>query len=270
MDDAGPCRIRIGIGGWGYAPWRGVFYPEGLTRKRELAYAAERLSSIEINATFYRSQKPASFRRWFSETPDDFVFSVKAPRFATTRPVLADAGPAIERFLASGVVELKHKLGPINWQFAATRRFDRSDVTAFLDLLPKAAEGRPLRHAIEVRHPSFRCPEFVAVARAHGVAVVVAVDGGYPQIADLTAPFAYVRLMGTREAEPLGYDPAGIDLWAERARAWSTGARPDGSPPLCDRPADDRPRDVYLYVIGGDKIRNPAAATALIERIGDG
>lgn len=271
MGGEGSGRIRVGIGGWSYAPWRGTFYPAGLAQKRELACAAERLSSIEINATFYRTQKPASFARWRDETPDDFIFSVKAPRFATARPVLADAGPSIERFFASGVLELKNKLGPINWQFMATKTFEENDFAAFLALLPKVAEGRPLRHAVEVRHGSFRSPEFVALARSHGVAIVVAADGRYPQIADRTAPFVYVRLMGTREAEPLGYAPAALDVWAERTRTWSRGGTPDDERTVAEPSANDgrAPRDVFVYVIAGDKVRNPAAAMALIVRLGE-
>lgn len=259
--------IRIGIGGWSYPPWRGTLYPGGLAQRRELAYAARHLTSIEINATFYRTQTAASFVRWHDETPDDFVFAVKAPRYATTRPVLADAGESIARFLDSGILKLKDKLGPINWQFMPTRTFDADDVAAFLDLLPKKIDSRPLRHALEVRHVSFRCPAFVDMARAHGVAIVVAADGRYPQIADLTAPFVYVRLMGTREAEPLGYEPGALGLWAARAQAWSTGGIPEDLNSAAVEPAPATARDVFLYVIGGNKERNPIAAMALIERL---
>lgn len=267
-DQASSGAIRIGIGGWSYPPWRGTFYPEGLAQKRELDYAARHLSSIEINATFYRTQKPASFVRWHDETPDDFVFAVKAPRYATTRPVLAEAGESIARFLDSGVLELKDKLGPINWQFMPTKTFDADEVAAFLDLLPQTAGGRPLRHALEVRHESFRCPAFVELARTHGVAIVVAADSRYPQIAELTAPFVYVRLMGTRAAEPLGYAPDALDLWAERARNWSVGKSLQGLSTVSSEPANGAARDVFVYVISGEKVRNPAAAMALIDRIG--
>ncbi len=259
--------IRIGIGGWSFPPWRGPFYPEGLAQKGELAYAARRLSSIEINATYYRTQKPASFARWHDETPDDFVFAVKAPRYATTRPRLAEAGASIGRFFASGVLELKDKLGPINWQFMPAKKFEADDFAAFLDLLPKAVDGRPLRHALEARHDSFRSPDFVAMARDHGVAIVVAADSRHPQIAEPTAPFAYVRLMGAREAEPLGYPPNALDLWAERAGRWSAGGIPEGLSAVAAQPADGAARDVFIYLISGDKIRNPAAAMALIERL---
>ena len=264
MGDAG--TIRIGIGGWQYDAWRGTFYPDSLPRKRELDYAADRLTSIEINGTFYGSQKPETFARWHDATPDGFVFALKAPRFATHRKVLADAGATIERFLGSGVLELKDKLGPINWQFRATKAFDPEDFAAFLALLPRSVEGRALRHAVELRHGSFRSPDVVAVARQHGVAIVVAADSDYPQIADPTAPFVYARLMGTRETEALGYADAALDLWAARAGAWARGQAPDGLDYAAPAPADGTPRDVYLYVISGHKVRNPAAAMALIER----
>ena len=259
--------IRIGIGGWTYEPWRGSFYPDNLPQKRELEYAGSRLTSIEINGTYYGSQKPASFAKWHDETPDGFVFSVKAPRFAMNRKVLAEAGASIARFFASGVMELKDKLGPVNWQFMPSKRFDPPDFDAFLKLLPKEAQGRPLRHVVEVRHESFRSPEFIALAREHGVAVSIAGDSSYPQIADATAPFVYARIMGTRDSEALGYSDAALDLWAARARAWASGARADGLD--CVEPqADGKPRDVYLYVISGHKAHNPAAAMSLIRRLG--
>jgi uncharacterized protein YecE (DUF72 family) len=211
-------RIRIGVGGWAYEPWRGAFYPEGLAHKRELEYASAKLTSIEINGTYYGSQKPESFAKWHDETPEDFVFSVKGPRFATNRRVLAEAGQSIERFFKSGVTELKEKLGPVNWQFATTKRFDPNDFGAFVKLLPSSVDGLSIRHAVEVRHDSFRTPDFVDLARAHGVAVVIAADGEYPQIGDATAPFVYARIMGTTETERLGYSGRAIDQWAERAR----------------------------------------------------
>ena len=166
-----PGTIRIGIGGWTYAPWRGSFYPDELAQKRELEYVSRQLTSIEINGTYYGSQKPASFAKWRDETPDGFVFSVKAPRFVMNREVLASADSTIARFLTSGVMELKDKLGPINWQFLPTKKFDPADFNAFLKLLPREAGGRALRHVVEVRHDSFRCPEFIALLREHGVAV---------------------------------------------------------------------------------------------------
>lgn len=260
-------KIHIGIGGWTYEPWRGTFYPDKLPQKRELEHASRHLTSIEINGTYYGSQKPESFAKWRDETPDDFVYSLKAPRFATNRKVLADAGDTIERFFASGVLELRDKLGPINWQFMQTKKFDRDDFDAFLKLLPASVEGRSIRHVVEVRHDSFRTPEFLNLARSHGVAVVFAGDSDYPQIADPTAPFVYARIMGTQENEDLGYSSADLDLWAARAKQWSIGACPEGLGYI-DPVAAHGPRDVYLYVISGHKVKNPAAAMALIERIG--
>jgi uncharacterized protein YecE (DUF72 family) len=259
-------KIRVGIGGWTFEPWRGAFYPEKWPQKRELEYASQRLTSIEINGTYYGSQKPESFARWREETPQDFVFSVKGPRFATNRKSLASGGESVERFLASGVMELKDKLGPINWQFMGTKKFEPADFEAFLKLLPKSAEGRALRHVVEVRHASFRSPEFLAMTREHGVAVVIAGDSEYPQIADPTAPFIYARIMGTVEGEELGYSSQALDLWAERARGWSKGEAPAGLD-YVETPAAGPARDVYLYVISGHKVKNPAAATALIERV---
>lgn len=259
--------IRIGVGGWTYAPWRGAFYPETLPQKRELEYAASKLTTIEINGTYYGSQKPESFRKWHDETPDGFVFSLKASRYCTNRRVLADAGESIERFLTSGILELKDKLGPINWQFMATKQFDPADFEAFLKLLPKSLEGRALRHAVEVRHESFRDPDFVALLRDYEVAAVVAGDSDYPQIANVTAPFVYARIMGTEEAHPLGYTEPALDLWAQRAKQWAAGKTPKGLESVGRREADGKPRNVFLYVISGHKIRNPAAAQALIARI---
>lgn len=265
---ANATSIRIGIGGWVYQPWRGAFYPAGLAQRRELEYAASKLTSIEINGTFYGSQKPESFARWHDETPVGFVFALKGPRFATNRRVLAEAGQSIERFFRSGVLELKDKLGPINWQFAATKRFEPADFAAFLGLLPKSVEGRAVRHAIEVRHESFRTTDFVALAREHGVAIVCAGDSEYPQIADVTAPFIYARIMGTGETQKLGYSAKALDAWAERAKAWAGGETPGGLEPLSAPPAKKAKREVFFYVISGFKERNPAAAMALIDRVG--
>ena len=259
-------RSRIGIGGWTYEPWRGSFYPDGLAQKRELEFASRALTSIEVNGTYYGSQKPASFQKWHDETPEGFVFSLKAPRYATNRKVLADAGETIERFYTSGVMLLGDKLGPVNWQFMATKKFDPEDFAAFLRLLPASHEGRRLRHVVEVRHDSFRTPEFLDMARAHGVAVVISAEGGYPQIADPTADFIYTRIMGTVEGEATGYSPAALDLWAGRARAWASGGVPEGLDYVGAAPASGA-RDVYIYVISGHKILNPGAAAALIERL---
>jgi uncharacterized protein YecE (DUF72 family) len=242
--------IRIGVGGWTYEPWRGEFYPEGLVHSGELEFASRHLTSIEINGTYYGLQKPATFTKWHDETPDDFVFSLKAPRFIMNRKVLASAGEAMARFLDSGLVKLKHKLGPINWQLLPTKSFDDADIEAFLKLLPKKLAGQPLRHALEVRHESFHSEEFIQLARRYGVAIVIAGDSPYPEIAEVTAPFVYARIMGTKKSRKSGYSDAALDRWAARANVWAkTG-------------------EVFLYVIGGDKVRNPAAAMTLIERIG--
>jgi uncharacterized protein YecE (DUF72 family) len=260
-------RIRVGIGGWTFEPWRGTFYPEGLAQKRELEFASRALTSIEINGTFYGSQKPESFQKWHDETPDDFVFTLKAPRFATNRRVLAEAGESVDRFFRSGVLELKDKLGPVNWQFAATKKFDPDDFAAFLALLPASVGGRAIRHAVEVRNESFRHPDFVAMCREKEVAIIVDGDAEYPMLADVSAPFVYARIQGTTEDEPLGYGAAALDGWAARARSWAAGGAP-GDLALVAPAAGIVPRDVFLYVISGAKARNPAAARALIERLG--
>jgi uncharacterized protein YecE (DUF72 family) len=260
--------IRVGIGGWTYAPWCGSFYPKGLPHARELEHASRQVTVIEINGTFYRTQSPESFRKWRDETPDDFVFAVKGHRFVTNRKVLAEAGPAVETFLGSGVLELGDKLGPINWQLAPTKKFDPDDIDPFLALLPKERGGRKLRHAIEVRHESFVSPAFVALARRHEVAVVYAESVDYPGIGDVTSDFVYARLQRCREAECDGYPPDELDGWAERAKAWARGE----TPPDLARAAETRPKergdtDVFLFFIAGDKVRAPSAAQALIRRL---
>ncbi|MEO7208128.1 MAG: DUF72 domain-containing protein [Steroidobacteraceae bacterium] len=260
-------KIRIGVGGWTYEPWRGTFYPENLPQKRELEHASRHLTAIEINGTYYGSQKPATYAKWHDETPEGFVFSLKAPRFAMNRTVLAEAGGTITRFLNSGITELKNKLGPINWQFLPTKQFDAADFEAFLKLLPREIARRPLRHAVEVRHESFRTPAFIALARKHGVAVVVAGDSSYPQIADPTAPFIYARIMGTKKTEAQGYSDASLKRWATRANAWAEGLSPDDLEYVDARRDNDGPRDVFLYVISGHKAHNPAAAMSLIKRL---
>jgi uncharacterized protein YecE (DUF72 family) len=266
MSKHGP--IRIGVGGWTFEPWRGNFYPDGLAQKRELEYAGSKLTAIEVNGTYYGSQKPESFAKWHAETPEGFVFTLKGPRFTTNRRVLAEAGESVERFFNSGVTELKEKLGPVNWQFMATKKFDPADFEGFLKLLPKRVDGRDIRHAVEVRHDSFKAKEFVELAREYGVAVIFAGDSEFPSIADVTAPFVYARIMGTSEDEALGYSGKALDGWAETAKAWSEGRTP---PALKDQllapAAKTEPCEVFLFVISGFKPRNPAAAMALIERV---
>jgi uncharacterized protein YecE (DUF72 family) len=259
--------IRIGIGGWTYEPWRGTFYPDKWPQRRELEHASRQLTSIEINGTFYGAQKPETFAKWRDETPDGFVFSLKAPRFATHREVLGDAGRTIARFLGGGIMELKDKLGAINWQLMPTTKFDPADFEAFLKLLPKEVNGRALRHVVEVRHESFRSAEFIALMREHGVAVSIAGDSAYPQIADRTAPFVYARIMGTKKTAVLGYSDAALEVWAERAKTWAAGGAVEGLDSVEPQKADGKARDVYLYVISGHKVLNPAAAVSLIERV---
>lgn len=260
-------KIRIGIGGWTFAPWRGAFYPDDLAQKNELSFAAQKLSAIEINGTFYGSQKPASFKKWHDETPKDFVFSMKAPRFATNRKVLAEVEPSITRFMESGIAELKSKLGPINWQLAKTKKFEPDDFESFLKLLPNEVEGLKLRHVVEVRHDSFAVPEFVALLRKYGVAAVIAGDSEFVQIADPTADFVYLRIMGTKEEEPNGYSASVLDKWAERAKTYASGGVPEDLKSVGETPEDETPRDVFLYVISGDKVRNPLAAMELMKRV---
>ena len=234
-----------------------------------MSYASRRLSTIEINGTFYRTQNPENFRRWAAETPDGFVFSVKAPRYATFRPRLAEAAPAIERFFASGVSDLGDKLGPVLWQLPPHKRFDEADLAAFLALLPRRLDGRSIRHAVEPRHRSFMAPDFIALLRRAGVAVAFADSDVHPSIADLTADFVYARLQRTTEGEPTGYGSADLDGWAERCRTWADGGEPDDLPRISPvAPGPPTPRPCFVYMISGAKVRAPAAAMALIERLG--
>lgn len=243
-------RIRIGVGGWTYEPWRGVFYPPGLAHKRELEFASRALTSIEINGTYYSTFKPESWRAWRDAVPDGFVFSVKASRYCTNRKVLATAGPGIERFLSQGLTQLGDKLGPVNWQFMATKRFDADDFAAFLQLLPKVQDGVRLRHAVEVRHPSFATPAFYELARRHEVAIVCALDEAFPEIDEPTAGFMYARLMETEEDIAAGVTDAELRKLSRRLKGWAKRG------------------DVFAYFISGAKVRNPAAARALIGMVG--
>jgi uncharacterized protein YecE (DUF72 family) len=261
-------NIYLGVGGWNFPPWRGVFYPKGLAQAKELSYAASHLTSIEINSTFYGSQKPESFRKWAHEAPDGFVFSVKGPRFTTNRRVLAEAGESIQYFLKTGVTELGDRLGPLLWQFAPFKKFDQADFRAFLALLPEKHEGRRLRHVIEVRHDSFRDPAFVALLREFNAAVVCAEHETYPGIADVTADFVYLRLQKGKDTIKTGYPPKELDAWAKRLKTFAAGGVPKDleqvdpkSPPKAMR------RDVFAYVIHEGKVRAPAAAMELIERV---
>lgn len=263
-------RIRIGIGGWTYEPWRDNFYPPKWPKTRELEYAAAHVTAIEINGTFYSTQKPATWADWARRTPDDFVFTIKASRFCVNRKVLAEAGESIGKFVNQGLAELGPKLGPILWQFAATKKFEADDFAAFLALLPAEVAGIPLRHAIEPRHESFRDPAFLAMARAAGVAIVFADAEKYPQYADPTAGFVYARLQNQRAEEPTGYAPLALDRWADVARSWAAGDAPEGFSYIERSPATISSRDVFVFMINGAKERAPAAAMALIERVGEG
>ena len=260
--------IRIGIGGWTFEPWRGAFYPKGLPHAKELAYAAERLTSIEVNGTFYRTQTPATFRKWASEVPPGFMFSIKGPRFAVNRRVLSEAGDSIKRFLNSGVSELGERLGPLLWQFAPTKKFDPADFAGFLELLPPKFDGRALRHVIEVRHDSFRTPEFLALLRQFNFPVVFTDHVKYPNIADLTGDFVYARLQRGKDTVPTAYPPKEIAAWAGRLQAWAQGGAPDVLAHVeAAKKPKAAPRDVFAYVIHEGKVRAPAGAIALIERL---
>jgi len=242
--------IRVGIGGWVFPPWRGTFHPKGLRQADELAHASRQVTAIEINGTFYRIQTPASFKKWRDETPDDFVFSLKGPRFLTHRTELASAEPFMQRFFDSGFLELGAKLGPILWQFAPFQQFHPQDFAAFLKLLPAELGGRTIRHVVEVRHDSFRTPEFVDLLRERRVAVAMVDDAKHPAFEDLPADFAYLRLRRCVETEATGYPPDALDRRAGQLRGWSEAGR-----------------DVFLYFINGAKVRAPAAAQVLLERL---
>ncbi|MEE2690265.1 MAG: DUF72 domain-containing protein [Pseudomonadota bacterium] len=241
--------IFVGVGGWSFEPWRGVFYPDKLPQKRELEYASRQLTSIEINATYYSGFKPATFAKWREETPDGFVFAVKASRFCTNRKKLADGAESIAKFMGQGLEQLGDRLGPINWQFMATKKFDADDMESFLKLLPRELGGAPLRHALEVRHESFRDKKFYDLARKFNAAIVFADDDAFPEIDEPTADFAYARLMRSREDVETGYPAAALTKWAKRSHKWAERG-----------PA-------FVYFISGAKVRNPAAAQALIKKL---
>ncbi|MBB5209530.1 DUF72 domain-containing protein [Chiayiivirga flava] len=264
-------RIRVGIGGWAFAPWRGPFYPSGLVQKRELEYASRRLTAIEINGTFYGAQTPATYARWRDETPPGFVFSLKAPRFLVQARELARGREGVERFVHGGIAELDDRLGPILWQFAPGKRFDPDDLAGFLDLLPRMLNGRALRHVLEVRHDSFLCEQYLALTRAHDVPTVFTDSPTYPSFADPGGDFRYARLMRSRSDVVTGYPGDELDAWASRARTWAAGGVPGDLPRIV--PHDEAPtvaRDVFVFFISAAKERNPAAALGLIERLDRG
>ena len=244
-------NIYVGVGGWTFEPWRGVFYPDGLAQKRELEFASRALTAIEINGTYYSTFKRDSWEKWAAETPDGFKFTVKGSRFCTNRKVLSDdaSRQSIDKFVGQGLAALGDKLGPLNWQFMATKKFDPADFEGFLKLLPKEVEGVPLRHALEVRSPTFACEQFFDLARKYGAAIVYAVDEDFPEIDQPTADFTYARLMSSREDLEAGVTPEELDGFAAQARGWAKRG------------------DVFAYFISGAKVRNPAAAQALIAKL---
>jgi uncharacterized protein YecE (DUF72 family) len=282
--------IRIGISGWTYPPWRGVFYPEGLPQRRELDYASRQFGSIEINGTFYALQRPSDFARWHDETPAGFVFAVKGGRFITHMKKLRDVETPLANFFASGVLRLGAKLGPILWQLAPRFRFDEERLAAFFALLPRdttAAAGlarrhdsrlagrawteagarRPLRHALEIRHESFRTPRFVDLLRRHGIALVFADTVAWPYFEDVTADFVYCRLHGSEELYVSGYSEAALAGWAARLVAWAAGGEPPDRRCVAADVPPPRPRDVYLYFDNDAKVRAPFDALALMRRL---
>jgi uncharacterized protein YecE (DUF72 family) len=261
-------KVRVGVGGWNFEPWRDSFYPAGWPQARELEYASRQLNAIEVNGTYYSTFNPATFAKWRDETPDDFMFTLKAHRFATNRRVLAEAGDSVRHFVGSGLAELGPKLGPIVWQFAPTKRFDAADFGAFLELLPREVAGLPLRHAMDVRHDSFRTAEYLALARRHGVATVFTESDDHPPIADLTGPFVYTRVMRTESHQAEGLAPDVLSGLAECALLWCAGGEPQGLPRIEASPcAPALPRDVFVFFISGAKERAPAAAQALLRRL---
>lgn len=284
--------IRLGISGWLYPAWRGTFYPKGLPHKGELAYASRAFNSIEINGTFYSLKSPDSFRRWREETPEDFVFAVKGGRFITHMKQLRECETPLANFFAQGVLALGRKLGPILWQLPARMPFDEDRIERFLALLPRDTEaaarlaqhrdrrimkGRtllepaasvPLRHALEVRHESFRDGRLINLTRRAGVALVVSDAPNWPRFEDITADFLYLRLHGATELYSSGYDDQALDLWAGRVATWAAGGEPPDIRRLGPPAQSRRSRDVYVYFDNDAKVRAPADARALAGRLG--
>ncbi len=260
-------RIYCGMGGWTFEPWRGVFYPTGLPHARELHYASRAVTTIEINGTFYRTQTPKTFAKWASEVPDGFKFAVKGVRYVTNRRVLAEADKSIKLFLDSGVTELGENLGPLLWQFQPHKKFDPDDFGKFLALLPPKHDGMTLQHVVEVRHDSFKVPEFIALARKHNVAICYAEHETYPEIPDVTSNFVYARLQKGKDSVKTGYVPKALDTWAKRAKTWTAGGEPKDLKKIDKKAAPKKPREVFVYFIHEGKVRAPAAAIELIKRV---
>jgi uncharacterized protein YecE (DUF72 family) len=257
------------MGGWVFEPWRGVFYPESLKQKDELAYASRHVTAIEINSTFYSLQSPETFAKWKAETPEGFIFTVKGSRFCSNRRELAGAGEGLRRFFDQGISELGDRLGPILWQFANTKKFDANDFEAFLELLPRTLDGLTLRHAVEVRHDSFKTPAFLALLRKHRTPVVFADHATYPAIPDVTGDFIYARLQTGSDDVPTAYRPKALDAWAERLKAWADGGQPNDLDLVDpDHALRKTPREVFCFIIHEGKVRAPSGAQALIKRLG--
>ncbi|UJW73719.1 DUF72 domain-containing protein [Rhizobium sp. SL42] len=253
--------IRTGIGGWTFEPWEGTFYPEKLAKKKQLEFASRELTAIEVNGTYYSSQKPATFAKWASEVPENFVFSLKASRFCTNRKVLAEAGPSIEKFLTQGIAELGPHLGPILWQFMGTKKFEPEDFEAFLALLPKTLDGLPLRHVVEPRHGSFQVPEFIDLLAKYDVAAVCADHHDYPMFADPTTGFVYARLQKGSDDIATCYPPEELDAWAQRLKIYAAGGIPQDLQAIApQRKIKAEPREVFAFFITGGKVNAPNAA----------
>lgn len=268
MAEAG--RIRCGIGGWTFEPWRGVFYPDKLPQKQELEYASRHLTAIEINGTYYSSFKPDSWAKWRASTPDGFKFSVKASRFCTNRKVLADGKDSMAIFLGQGLTELGDRLGPILWQFMPTKTFDYDDFAAWLDLLPAKVGDIRARHVVEVRNASFNDPKFIGLCRDRGVAICNSENENYPFIPDITADFVYLRLLSADDSVPTGYTAPELDMWADRFRSYAQGQVPGDFTPIDRTGPPETAHDVYAFVIHEGKVRAPAAAMAFIRRVDPG
>jgi uncharacterized protein YecE (DUF72 family) len=286
-------QVRIGISGWRYEPWRGIFYPKELAQRRELEFAARAFSSIELNGSFYSLQHPRSYAAWHNETPDDFIFSVKGPRYITHIRKLNQVEIPLANFFASGLFNLKEKLGPLLWQFPPSLRYDEQRFDRFFALLPRdTAEAlslarrrdsrmngrarlaidsnRPLRHAIEIRHNSFACESFIALLRRHGIALVVADTAGkFPYLEDVTTDFMYLRLHGDKQIYASGYTDAALDRWQQRIRQWMRGAQPRDAIVASNlKSAPRKSRDVYAYFDNDVKVRAPFDAERLMQMLG--
>jgi uncharacterized protein YecE (DUF72 family) len=262
-----PGKIRCGIGGWTFEPWRGVFYPKGLKHAAELEYASRHLTAIEINGTYYSSFKPDSWAKWREATPPGFKFAVKASRFCVNRRTLTDAAPSMKIFFDQGISELGDRLGPILWQFMATKKFDYDDFAGFFDLLPDQLDGLPLKHVIEVRNATFADPKFVGLCRDRGVSICASENENYPLIPDITGDLVYLRLISASDEIPTGYEARDLDLWAGRFKTYAEGRVPGDFTPIDRTGPPETPRDVYAFVIHEGKVRAPAAAMEFIRRV---